>query len=154
LTAKPITDEKIRAIRERMAARTPGEWSTSITGPDGAEWDAGMAIAATYGRQKIYARSGGSFPKADQEFIAAAPSDIAALLDEVDRLRKNVESLDALLLDRRRPSKPDEKRVDSGDYIRTGDCVCDRCGFAYRYHAPVQGFEWLRRLCDGRLAKL
>jgi hypothetical protein len=86
MTTKPMTDEEIRAIRERLAARTPGKWSTSVLGPPDEDWPEAMAIAATYGRQKIYACAGGSFPKADQEFIAAAPTDIAALLAEVERL--------------------------------------------------------------------
>lgn len=57
--------------------------------------------------------------------------------------------------ERRRPYKPDAKRVDNGEYVRaSGDCICDSCGFEYREHAPVVGFEWLHQLCSGKLVKL
>jgi hypothetical protein len=56
---------------------------------------------------------------------------------------------------RRRPYKPDQKRVDAGDYVRaSGLAICDGCGFPYFDHPPVVGFEWLQRACDGRLLKL
>jgi len=55
----------------------------------------------------------------------------------------------------RRPYKPDIIRVDRGDYVRaSGMVLCEICGVAYFDHAPVQGFEWLHRACDGRLLKL
>jgi hypothetical protein len=57
--------------------------------------------------------------------------------------------------ERRKPYKPDAKRVDENDYARAGgDTVCSRCGFAYYDHAPVVGFPWVQRLCDGRFVKL
>lgn len=75
--------DKLEALAR---AATPGPWSTSIDGPEGAEWDAGMAIAATYGRQKVFARAGGSYPRADQEYIAAASPDVVLAL--IERLRR------------------------------------------------------------------
>jgi hypothetical protein len=58
-------------------------------------------------------------------------------------------------MERLRPYKPDKKRVDAGDWIRaSGLCICQVCGFEYYDHAPVVGYEWLQRLCDGRLVKL
>lgn len=57
--------------------------------------------------------------------------------------------------ERRKPYKPDAVRVERGDYIRAGgDVMCDVCRCAYYEHAPVVGFEWLQRLCDGKLVKL
>lgn len=34
------------------------------------------------------------------------------------------------------------------------DCLCPVCGYKYYDHAPVIGYPWLNRLCDGRLVKL
>ena len=51
--------------------------------------------------------------------------------------------------------KPDRIRVERGDWIRvSGDIECTICGCVYYDHAPVQGYPWLKRLCDGRLVKL
>lgn len=59
------------------------------------------------------------------------------------------------LLDERRPHKPDQIRVDRGDYVRAaGDTECKICGCLYYDHAPVVGYAWLHQLCDGRLVKL
>jgi len=55
----------------------------------------------------------------------------------------------------RRPFKPDEIRVERGDWQRaSGLCRCEICGCEYYAHANVRGYEWLNRLCDGRLVKL
>lgn len=57
--------------------------------------------------------------------------------------------------ERRRPYKPDAMRVERGDWLRAGGAViCSVCGFEYRKHAPVVGFEWLNRLCNGMLVRL
>ena len=53
------------------------------------------------------------------------------------------------------PSKPDRIKVESGDWEQGyGDFVCNECGCTYREHAPVPGYWWLRRLCDGIFVKL
>lgn len=53
-----------------------------------------------------------------------------------------------------RPRKPDKARVDRGDWTRASGLVVCTCGFPYADHDSVRGFEWLTRLCDGRLVKL
>jgi hypothetical protein len=58
-----------------------------------------------------------------------------------------------------RPNAIDHRRVDLGDWVRaSGNTVCgfriNSCGRPYHEHPVVPGFEWLRRLCDGRLVKL
>lgn len=59
------------------------------------------------------------------------------------------------MTERARPYKPDQIRVDRGDYVRaSGLVLCEVCGVCYFDHPPVVGFEWLRRACDGRLLKL
>lgn len=56
---------------------------------------------------------------------------------------------------RRKPYKPDAVRVEDGDWIRAaGDVLCKTCGYAYREHAPIVGFEWLHMLCNGKIVKL
>lgn len=69
---------------------TPGPWSTEAKlNPDG--WSTSVAIAATYGRQKIFANpTGGTYPHADQKFIAAAnPERIKKLLSDLADARGN-----------------------------------------------------------------
>ena len=57
--------------------------------------------------------------------------------------------------DRRRPYKPDVIRVERGDWKRaSGACICEVCRQEFFDHAPVVGYPWLQRLCDGRLVKL
>lgn len=57
--------------------------------------------------------------------------------------------------ERQRAYKPDVIRVDRGDYVRaSGMVLCETCGVCYFDHAPVTGFSWLVRACDGRLLKL
>lgn len=57
--------------------------------------------------------------------------------------------------DRKRPYKPDMKRVDAGEWVRaSGQVLCDKCNYPYADHVPVVGYEWLTRLCDGNLVKL
>lgn len=66
-----------------------------------------------------------------------------------------------------RPNVIDQQRVKLGDFARAaGDAVCSgalpaphsnrhvTCNRSYYDHPTVQGFEWLHRLCDGRLVKL
>lgn len=59
-------------------------------------------------------------------------------------------------MDRKRPYKPDEYRVEvMHDWNRaSGDCICEVCGYKYYDHQPVPGYTWLRKLCDGDLVKL
>lgn len=55
----------------------------------------------------------------------------------------------------KRPYTPDTVRVDRGDYFRaSGDVICLICGCEYWRHQPVLGYEWLNKLCDGKLVKL
>jgi hypothetical protein len=51
--------------------------------------------------------------------------------------------------------EPDEIRVERGDWHRASGLVeCLVCGLPCYDHAPVTGFPWLHRICDGRLVKL
>ncbi len=54
------------------------------------------------------------------------------------------------------PYEPDRIRVEEmHDWRRAGGSQrCEVCGCHYWNHAPVHGYPWLRRLCDGDLVKL
>lgn len=76
-----MTDDELKQDRAIIDAATPGPWTTEEEGST-------MAVAATYGRQKIYAAPpGGGYPHADQQFIAAARTRWPVAIDEVERLR-------------------------------------------------------------------
>lgn len=53
-----------------------------------------------------------------------------------------------------RPNRIDAARVDRGDWHHASALSRCTCGAEYADHAHVHGFEWLRRLCDGRFVKL
>jgi hypothetical protein len=53
------------------------------------------------------------------------------------------------------PFRPDTIRVKDNDW-RSGwaEDECPLCGCRYKEHAPVEGYRWLIRLCDGELVKI
>jgi len=55
-----------------------------------------------------------------------------------------------------RSYRPDQIRIEEeGDFDDAlPNDVCDLCGCFYHEHAPVQGYPWLTRLCDGELVRL
>lgn len=81
----PVQYDELRKLAE---AATPGPWFADRPPSDAEGWPSGVAVAATYGRQKIWATPpGGSFPAADQTFIAAwNPAAALAICDDHDRL--------------------------------------------------------------------
>ena len=91
----PYTTSELAAIVERAEAATPGPWTDQRPGIDKETgFSKGIIIAAVAPRQGIYADpSGGSYPAADQRFIAAARADVPRLAAEVIALRKVLEPL-------------------------------------------------------------
>ena len=81
----PLSKERLDAIRAREAAATPGPWCT-----DGAEIyqgdSEGVPHLAKWIGETCRADEGDG-GKADAAFVAAARSDVPALLAEVDQLR-------------------------------------------------------------------
>jgi hypothetical protein len=58
-------------------------------------------------------------------------------VDKIDRLESEHDA------DRRKPYRPDVKRMDAGDWTHASSiCVCDACGYQYWEHAHVPGYEW------------
>lgn len=74
-----LTPEMLARLEEYARAATPGPWSLN---------GGTAAIAATYGRRKIYAvPAGGTYPAADAKHIAAASPDVVLALVEAARER-------------------------------------------------------------------
>lgn len=92
---KPMTDDELCAIQGRLKNITPPPWFhvlASIVGTkdDPESPDATCVCCTEWG----YC---GDDPQANATFIAAAPTDIARLLAEVDRLREEKEILEGTL---------------------------------------------------------
>ena len=73
------------ALDNVAKAATPGPWTTEKPKLDGDGWPIGVAVAATPGKQMIYANPhGGSYPAADCRFIATFdPPIVLALIERV-----------------------------------------------------------------------
>ena len=90
-----LTDEQLAAIETRLEAATPGPWSFV--------WahSAGLVAKGDYPPHDITSRNLGPFEWVidgdakddDLIFIAHAPTDIRALLDEVERLRAYIREI-------------------------------------------------------------
>jgi len=80
----------IAVIRARVAAATPGPWVRGI-----ARDDDGWAVLANDGDDEVCtqppSRVIDPYSPADADLIAHAPADIAALCDEVERLRAELD---------------------------------------------------------------
>ena len=87
-----MTKDQLSAIRARLDAATPGPWEAGtacccpdmgwVDGPKGAVCPQFTATKVTH-----------SLDANDAELIANAPTDLRALLDEVERLKAREESL-------------------------------------------------------------
>lgn len=78
-----ITPERLAEIESREKAATPGPWSREKPAKDADGFATGVGVAATYGRQMIYAPLGGTRPSADATFIASARTDIPDLIADL-----------------------------------------------------------------------
>lgn len=87
-----MTPDQLSAIRERLDAATPGPWEAGtaaccpdmgwVDGPKGAVCPQFTATKVTH-----------SLDANDAELIANAPTDLRALLDEVERIRAERDDL-------------------------------------------------------------
>ena len=128
----------LQAIEARLAAATPGPWKAQdfVAAPTE---DAGSAVVKQgNGGLVAYALRSGAVEHewydkpqcdADAEFIAHAPADMRALLDEVERLRGQVEAVRAATANH---PDPCEKHPD-------GDTVT--CGWKSAYQDVVHALE-------------
>lgn len=95
-----MTDAELAAIRERAAKATPGPWKLH---------DSMRTRGLIDGTgQELLGGYDGSFPcNEDLAFMAASRMDIPALLEEVERLRKENTELIRLMTHTCRPSHLD-----------------------------------------------
>lgn len=84
-------EDDLRQIEARADAAAPGPWISSIEGRDHEAGSSFIETRAAEGRGSDIELSGAS--DADQDFIAAARSDVPALIAEVRRLQQLVEAL-------------------------------------------------------------
>lgn len=110
-----------RDIRDRANAATPGPWTadgTTVTTPDGRTLVYEVLLGDDDTRDE--------FPqaRADAAFIAAARTDVPALLDEVRRLSRLVD--DVLALHSPAPGW-EEQWHDPDEAMRNGWPVCAGC---------------------------
>jgi tmRNA-binding protein len=79
-----LSDDEIAKMRARLQRATPGPWTSLIENP---KTCVGSSFIQTAG-EDIYL-TGATVD--DQEFIAHARTDVARLLDEVERLLRKLE---------------------------------------------------------------
>lgn len=71
---------------------TPGPWTEEPSGEKVGGFSCDVAIAATQGRQKIYARPrGGTFPYNDKRFIAMAREALPYWINRAEKMEKALE---------------------------------------------------------------
>lgn len=90
-----MSDLDLEAISERADAAVRGPWHVEYFGDSGYPQrianDAAVLVADTH--------EGGGYPARTAEFIAAARSDVPALIAEVERLRAQLDEVKALHTD-------------------------------------------------------
>lgn len=82
-----LTSSDLSAIAERAEKATPGPWEAISVG--GIQSDYGVQREGTKGDPIV----GGWLWREEAEFIAAARTDVPALLEEVQRLREGIQSV-------------------------------------------------------------
>jgi hypothetical protein len=86
-TKNELSDEALKAIRDRCEAATAGPWKSYIEGRD---HQSGSSFIMTSGED--IELSGAT--EADQDFIAHARQDVPELLYEVKRLRRRLKEVE------------------------------------------------------------
>ena len=87
-----MTDEELAEIEARVAAASPGPWTSFVEGRDHQSGDDFIRISESDAEDDMYvSRFGGSGSRpastADQDFIAHARQDVPAMIAEIRRLR-------------------------------------------------------------------
>ena len=88
-----ITTEELAAMKARIAATTPGPWTSYFEGRDHTSGDSFIQTATQdiYISAEDYAGGAGHFC-ADQDFIAHARQDMPRLIAEIERLHQLVKA--------------------------------------------------------------
>ena len=96
-----MTTLDLEPIKERLAAATPGPWDFHVL-----PQSVGITVATIHSEQgpretrwtvDLPPEIGGMGTRADAEMIAHAPSDLAALVAEVEQLREQVEAVKKII---------------------------------------------------------
>jgi len=120
-----MTDEELKAIRERCEAATPGPWLPSIHGFQILTGDSWNTICVFWERSSSGAKfhhlprwedgRAASREGANCDFIAHAITDVPALLAEVERLRRDNWNLNYQIKGLRRRIHELEDELDGDD---------------------------------------
>ena len=89
MNEKPLSEEYLTLVRKRCDAATPGPWISYIEGRDHTSGDSVIVRGENGSEEDLYVIGA---TVADQDFVAYARTDIPLLLDEIERLRKILES--------------------------------------------------------------
>lgn len=84
---EPLSIEALAEIEERCGRATPGPWKSYVEGRDHTSGDSCITTSG----EDIYL-DGASME--DQDFIASARQDVPALIGEIRRLQKLIQSAD------------------------------------------------------------
>jgi hypothetical protein len=86
----PLTDAELQAIKARCDAATSGPWEAVVEGRD--QSSGSSFIETPLGSTRGYDIEMSGATEADYDFIAHARQDIPRLLQEIDRLRRELAS--------------------------------------------------------------
>jgi hypothetical protein len=93
----------VATINAALEKATPGPWTREKPGRDSEGWPLGVAIAATPGRQTIYANPpGGTYPSSDADLIAHAPEWLRQAAEALTRLAQELAEAQAELAEERK----------------------------------------------------
>lgn len=82
---RPLTDQDLDEIRQRISRARPGPWRSFVEGRDHTSGSSFIKVGEGAERQEDIEMTGQT--EGDQDFIAHARQDLPMLLAEVDRLR-------------------------------------------------------------------
>jgi hypothetical protein len=88
--SKPLSDEYLSEVRKRCEEATSGPWVSFIEGRDHMSGESFIQRSLDDSVEDLYLRGA---TVEDQDFIAHARQDIPILLDEIERLKRQVENI-------------------------------------------------------------
>lgn len=146
----PDSDIDVDAIRERLAAASPGPWRTGDRDPEYGDVMHPHELIIGH-KQAMVELEPGKNGAADAAFIAAARQDVPALLAEVDRLRAELDEIGAMqviehegcrlrIISSALHDRLCNRRVATPQGTEPEVLGCAGCGFCY----PLATVAWTR----------
>ena len=123
-----MTEEELKAIEARLQAATPGPWSDFCESGDW--WIETMADDGSPGGLVVC--DANDMDAADMALIAAAPTDIAALIAEVRRLRTLIVNYAEAHADCQESETVSEMYASQDRYVKAQQAVIDEALMARR----------------------